>query len=315
MILVNSKGKKEEFLQHVITSHSLSILNVSENFEKVREHLPDLVEPLAKHDKKKETEVREAFSLVPSYNIRGDNYSSSMYPYDYELNNANRHGSLSNNHVNNNNLLDRTSFRNYLFRRRLINSEPNSVHDSLHGSNIEENNEAIYDYKECYDTYPSVKSEDTEKNFILKPINETSTNNNENNRTDMFKYYYNNNKEKEPTETKKFTDEDDYKNLYNQLVSQNMLLKTEILDKIKRGDEATVNALDKNRIRKYSFENNQFAIEEEEKEIDGKTKESESKIMKNMKKISNKLESHNVELTNKISSFNTTSSLYEPNNN
>jgi len=87
------------------------------------------------------------------------------------------------------------------------------------------------------------------------------------------------------------------------------------LTRSKRGDEATVNALDKNRIRKYSFENNQFAIEEEEKEIDGKTKESESKIMKNMKKISNKLESHNVELTNKISSFNTTSSLYEPNNN
>ena len=221
-----------------------------------------------------------------------------MYdPYDINYNNA----------VTN---IDRSFYRNYLFRRRLLTSE-----SSKNQSEIE--NEEV-----------SVHSDNTSNNnnFLNKStIRKTENTTTQQNSTNLFKYYYNDNIENDqvnyidPSYSKfdpNTADEEDYKNLYQQLVSQNRLLKSEVLDKIKRNE-------DNNQI---TFSNVQDSgesvkkIEEEEKEIEKKAfSKAHSKINQIYEKM-NKFETTLKEMTDnsdksnfvpkdKSSVINTTSSL------
>jgi len=251
------KSKKDEYLQHMITAHPLSMLAVSENFEKVKEALPELEEqkPIKKEEKK-----QNFFNdnlIMPSYSLR------SHYPLTNPTTNNNNLDDtlprpLFNDHdpyrYDENPYLDRRTFRNYLFRRKLIRSENNSSKEedeSVNPSEIADN----FDHEESIASDITPNNINLNKN-LLKPLEPLSTTN----RTDLFKYYYNNKNENHVDD---LNDENDCVKLYNQLINQNMLLKTEIIDKIKKNnEEISVNI--------ESVSENVNKIEEEEKEIEGK---------------------------------------------
>lgn len=247
--LCKFKAKKDEFLQHIIISHSAIILNVSENFTKVKELLPDIeiTSPLVKKQELKDN-VNNILSELNYFNR-----DTLNDPYDYNYNNATN--------------MDRSFYRNYLFRRRLLTSESSKNQSDIGNEDI------------------SVQSVDSISNNQRHSHSKSITRKNENTisnqiSTNLFKYYYNDHcKDSEQINYvdpgyNKFdpntADEEDYKNLYKQLVSQNRILKTEILDKIKKNNDTTP----------VTFHNTEnlsdevLKIEEEAKEIDSIYKQS-----------------------------------------
>jgi hypothetical protein len=230
------KAKKDEFLQHIVSAHTVVMLNVAENFVKVKEYFPEL--DLPANEKKAESKIKlreDVNEILNEYNFNRDSLSD---PYDINYNYA-----VSN--------IDRSFYRNYLFRRRLLNSE------SSHIASVHENEDV------------SVQSENRSHNHSYldhsanrKP--EASTTQNKS--TNLFKYYYNEFNETDPATCldsayNKFdpntADEEDYKNLYQQLVSQNRILKSEILDKIKKSEDNNLITF------QNSHESNENMIEEE----------------------------------------------------
>jgi hypothetical protein len=251
------KAKKEEYLQHLIQSHSSAILNVSENFPKIKEYLPDLELQPKIGTKNNKEELRENVNnILNEYNYNRDNLFNE--PYDFNYNQA-----VS--------TIDRSFYRNYLFRRRLLNSE-----SSKNQSEIENEDMSVHSDKTFSD---NIKDRSTQR----KTENVTT----QQNSTNLFKYYYNDKKtDNEPfnyidTVYNKFdpntADEEDYKNLYQQLVSQNKLLKSEILDKIKKNDDNNTIILNDNNNEIVNYDSKK--MEEEEKETE----------KNNIYKVSNKM--------------------------
>jgi len=287
------KSKKDDFLKHVITAHPISILSVSENFDKVKEVLPEVEE--VKKPIKKEIRVPPISNfenlIVPSYNFRDTNLAhNNTYANNIDLDETLPRPTFDNDpfRYEENPYLDRRTFRNYLFRRKLIKSEKSSSKDDVSVNASEIADDFDHDESVSSTVSPNIN---TIKTNALKPLVHKSERCARNDRTDLFKYYYDNKHESQTTEDINImNDEFDCAKLYNQLVNQNMLLKTEILDKIKRTEDGT-----------NVYENNK--VEEEEKEIEGK-KQAINKILKSNVKSGNE----NGQLV--ISSNNTTTSLY-----
>ncbi len=291
------KAKKDEFLQHLILSHSSTILNVSENFSKVKEQLPDPEFPLKTVKKNEREELRENVNnILSEYNYNRDNFN-------YDANEFNYNHGISN--------IDRSFYRNYLFRRRLLNSETSKNHSEVENEDI-----SVHSNKTVSDLHIMDRS------IQRRNDNITTTHNT----TNLFKYYLNDKKADnehfnyidnvynkfDPTTA----DEEDYKNLYQQLVSQNKILKTEILDKIKKSDDLNTLTFNNNN---EMLSNDNRKMEEEEKELE---KNSIYKVSNKMNELIgkiNKLDKGYKDFTevsdksklptDKTSSINTTMSL------
>jgi len=222
-------------LQHIIANHALDILNVSENFSKIKHMLPESTKESVKIDDKKEKKIE----------LVNDNiYSAHLPNYDDEIN-----------QIENNNLLnDRSFYRNYLFRRQMLKSDDSIKDDD---SEIDDNNEV------------SVHSQVSPASKYTPSYKISSNDQNQNN---LLKFP---NFDKKKTEQKldslysKFdvntADEEDYQNLYNQLVNQNKQLKIDIIDKIKKNENDDLSGNRKHSQYNFSQPKN---IEEEAKEID-----------------------------------------------